>query len=526
MLSMARTRLMLLAVALIFLVACGHGGGPSVPTIISVTPSGTVGADGDSVGFAVIASVTGTPHYAWDFDDGATPNNPTTANPTVTLEAGGTYSGTIAVTDDLGTTSTGFSYTVTAVIPEVSGVLHAPSTGLPGGTMHFLGAATGHPTSWAWTWDDGVEPLTSSSTEPDVMCLDPGSYTGSVIVSNGAGDSDPFPFAFTVGEPVAPSWDVVELPGTVETQSGIALSMITFDDRLAVMVNTPAGIVFYRALVSNPLLPSDWHSHVVDPDGFARAIQSMAIAGDRLALLYFAPVDGIDQLRIAIANVAEPGSPTDWDTHDIMVVGTGLSAAIVAMNDRLAVVTGTGFTQCAISDDFAPTSAGDWSIHLIGGAEGYPQGNCTGLLFANGRLQIAGLDGVINLPRFNFLARALVSVPSAPEDWLVMNTGDVDYFSDGQPSLAATSAGLALVDAYNTIQLRTCSGFEPEDFSDWTSQKAAEIGRVAADPRVVSVANRLFLVYYDLPSLQLYMRRQTGAGPADLTHWSAPEPLP
>ncbi|MEO7995616.1 MAG: PKD domain-containing protein, partial [bacterium] len=490
-----RIQLLALFLTLVACTACGSGGGPVLPVITSVTPSGTVGAEGASVSFAVIASTVGTVTYGWDFDNGAAPNTSSVASPTVTLRVAGTYDGVVTVTDDNGSTHANFAFTVSAVIPVITQVVTTP--GLPAGPMQFTATVSGHPTGWAWTWDDGVEPLTSSDTEPEVMCLNPGSYTGRVVASNGAGDSDPFPFAFTVGEPVVPSWTIMNLGATVTGSGGVA-SVCVHDGRLAVLRYAPEGVVFSRARVAFPTTDSDWDSHLIKAGGRTLGIQSLVTTDGRLAAVYLANLDNPRKLHFALSNGTEPAGPSDWSSYELTGSGEISSYSLLVLSDHLVLVTPGGRMRCFQSSSLTPSSIGDWSAHFV---EATDQVNDSGTVhLLDGKLFFPAIESREDGASILHVARATELVPDGPEDWELTPIRALGtYFADppfavvyrDRPVLTYT------VDRVGGQQLFVAFSDATAAPYDFQEINITPPGIEARNPAITLTTNRLLIAYYD-----------------------------
>ncbi|MEO7994888.1 MAG: PKD domain-containing protein, partial [bacterium] len=83
--------------------------------------------------------------------------------------------------------------------PVVSAV--SPSTGVighEGQPVQFQADAAGIVTAWQWNFGDGALPATSTDAMPVVLLRSPGTYEGTVIATNAAGNSEPAAFSYTV----------------------------------------------------------------------------------------------------------------------------------------------------------------------------------------------------------------------------------------------------------------------------------------------------------------------------------------
>ena len=134
--------------------------------------------------------------YSWTFGDGGTS---TTANPSHTYAAGGTYTVTLRVTDNLGATKT-TSQTVTVTPPNQAPTVNAgPDQTVVTGLLFTLNASFSDPDNGPWTyridWGDGSSTTGSASSPGTIskghtyVTILPRSYTITVTVTDGRGAS-------------------------------------------------------------------------------------------------------------------------------------------------------------------------------------------------------------------------------------------------------------------------------------------------------------------------------------------------
>jgi len=123
----------------------------------------------------------GATSYSWAFGDGNTSNE---TNPVYTYAMGGTYNVTLTSTNDCGSNIS--IKTVVVSAPPVAGFNASPTTGCAPLTVQFNNQSVGNPTSWNWSFPGG-NPSSSTAQNPSVVYNSPGTYSVTLIVSNGAG---------------------------------------------------------------------------------------------------------------------------------------------------------------------------------------------------------------------------------------------------------------------------------------------------------------------------------------------------
>ncbi|MEO1712610.1 MAG: PKD domain-containing protein, partial [Bacteroidota bacterium] len=120
--------------------------------------------------------------YAWDFGDN---NTSPLENPVHTYSQPGTYTVTLEVTNDCGTTTFTQILSISAVIPTAS-FTATPSSGCAPLVVQFEDQSEGTPDSWEWEFPGG-NPSTSTDPNPVVTYTSPGIYDVTLMVSNLAG---------------------------------------------------------------------------------------------------------------------------------------------------------------------------------------------------------------------------------------------------------------------------------------------------------------------------------------------------
>ncbi|MEO7994299.1 MAG: hypothetical protein ABI743_07860, partial [bacterium] len=273
------------------------------PTITSLTPaSGHIGVAGETVVCNVSATGAGTLTYFWLVSSGGgTFSAFTSATTNLTLGAAGSYVASVAVTDSGGTTTGTINFTVDDAGITINGITPDGIFGLPAGETVLGVDYDGVATDATWTFDDGTVEATIGGLTPTVHLKDPGSYSGTVVLENAITTTDPFDFDFEVTAPVAPNWTRMVL-GQIKTQTqttDASVAATLHDGKLAIVASTNEGIKLFRALVDFPCCPSDWFSHVIDPEGPSGAGPNSIVSyNHRLIVAYF-------------KSTTESGSPAD-----------------------------------------------------------------------------------------------------------------------------------------------------------------------------------------------------------------------
>ena len=126
--------------------------------------------------------------YAWDFGDG---NTTTGVSPTHIYAQNGTYTVTLAVTDDGGATDTNTTTATIADTEPTAGFTATPVSGPKPLTVAFTDTSASYDGITAWEWDfdnDGV--IDSTEQKTTYVYAEEGVYTVSLTVYESDGDSD------------------------------------------------------------------------------------------------------------------------------------------------------------------------------------------------------------------------------------------------------------------------------------------------------------------------------------------------
>ena len=179
------------------------------PPTASVTPSATVSTTRRGRGFTGTAASpdpTATfSNYSWNFGDGTTLSGATDTNPSHTYTSPGVYTVTLAVTDDLGVSSSASTTITIDAVPTVTFTSSAnPVTA--GSTVAFNAGGSsdsyGTITSYSWSFGDGT---TATGQAPSHAYATPGTYTVSLTVTNDAGQSATQTGTITVNSAASPT---------------------------------------------------------------------------------------------------------------------------------------------------------------------------------------------------------------------------------------------------------------------------------------------------------------------------------
>jgi PKD repeat protein len=172
------------------------------PSITNQPASQTVSV-GSNVTFSVGALGSPPLGYAWLLNN-APINHATNATltiPNAQLTNAGNYS--VAVTDLTGGIVTSSPPATLTVLPSapVASFTNNPASGPAPLTVNFYDTSTGSPTSWNWTFGDGIG--ASAVQDPSYTYAYPGTWTASLVASNAGGASSPYTQMISVYDPFA-----------------------------------------------------------------------------------------------------------------------------------------------------------------------------------------------------------------------------------------------------------------------------------------------------------------------------------
>jgi PKD repeat protein len=115
----------------------------------------------------------------------------------------------------------------------------SPASGQAPLPVRFTDTSTGTPTAWRWNFGDGG---TTTTQHPEHVYASPGTYTVSLVATNGAGSSPPATLTITVGQAPPPNTGGGIRAGGSATASSAAAT--------AVVLPRPAGVATGDVLVA------------------------------------------------------------------------------------------------------------------------------------------------------------------------------------------------------------------------------------------------------------------------------------
>lgn len=270
--------------------------------------------------------------YAWNFGDGTTS---TDANPSHTYTAPGTYSVTLAVTDNRGGTGQA-STSVTA-----NQAANLPPTAVASGTCAqlactFNSAGSSDPdgtvTGYAWDFGDGT---TITDANPSHTYAAPGTYSVSLTVTDNRGGTGQATTSVTATQAVPSSVSYVGASSVTLSSKAPTVAVpagVQAGDRLLLFLTTAAG--------GTQSAPAGWDLVTTTTSDTTRTSvwQKAAVATDT------------------------PGSPVTM-TLDVFVK---LDAKLVAYRSAGALVTSRSAVAAATTSHVAPgvpvATAGSWLV--------------------------------------------------------------------------------------------------------------------------------------------------------------------
>ncbi|HYE76855.1 MAG TPA: PKD domain-containing protein, partial [bacterium] len=489
------------------------GGG--APTITGVTPTGHLGNTGNRRTFS--AAVTGEViSWGWNFGGGTNPAVSSGPTPDVELVSAGTFVGSVIARNANGY-SAPFQFTYTITVPGADGrpvitqVFTSCSPFESGGSdcsLTPLGENIDNNTTWRWDFGQGAVPSIYTDHEPRPLWGPPGTYLGTVVATNLAGSSDPFPFTFAVvppvprpprvtsitanGEPLFPTTRVLGDPGeqvtfrvttnrpatsiTWDFQGGATPSPITTPTLEVVVTLGPIGIYEIGAFATNE-------------EGNGNPMSGSFIVGEGPEILEITPTGNVgpSSTPITFSVVADkPLTKWYWD------FGPAAEPRLSEEQNPTVVFNTPGEYEGTVRVDNPsgldtatfPIRVGDCPLQRHGiGVEGtFPQ---MGLL--NGRLAIAFRNLATHETWF---ARALTASPVSAADWQ-------------SHVLPGAITGLTLgeflgrpVVAYETAAsiptLLWANSATPSSAADWTTVEFGVVEDKRADS-IIQHSNRLWL---------------------------------
>ena len=218
----------------------GPGAVP-LPTTAAFTGSPTNGNAPLAVTF-INASSGSVTNSVWNFGDGHTATNNSSASVTNTYAAPGTYTVTLTVTGTGGASAaTNTAYIVVASLPSpVAGFTGTPTNGFAPLLVAFTDASTGTGlTNWVWNFGDGNSVTNSSNTTVSHSYANAGTYMVSLTVSGAGGSNTNTQSGYIVTKPT-PTFSSPVLSGGSLILSG---------------TNGPVGVQYRILTTTNLTLP-------------------------------------------------------------------------------------------------------------------------------------------------------------------------------------------------------------------------------------------------------------------------------
>jgi PKD repeat protein len=147
-------------------------------------PSGSFSYLSELLEVQFFSEVENTDSYLWNFGDGTTS---TAANPSHTYETGGTYTVTLELTNECGTTTLTQELDVMRPLPTVAFTTDGAAQGCAPFSVTFLNQTT-NAVSYLWSFP-GADPTTSTEEHPTVVYNTPGTYAVELTATNESGNS-------------------------------------------------------------------------------------------------------------------------------------------------------------------------------------------------------------------------------------------------------------------------------------------------------------------------------------------------
>jgi len=371
-----------------------------------VSPSGSIGCTGQNANFSI--AYTGDPAvtYGWDFGGGTTPNSSSSATPSVTLGAAGTYNGSVTIDNGCGTpVNFPFSYTVTGTWSE-----HFPDTTSSidgrGGYYNSAGLIGGNPAF--------VHVVTQATA-------------GLPISVRMVRATTPNPTATT-------DWtnhEITNFPAEVAGSTDTGIELLNAGGRPVVIYkdDTLNRLMCVVANNTNPTSSADWPvPHQIDAVTTAH-LTFGATMHNGVPVVSFRDAGAAASIRIAVANTGTPSATANWNSYVLEdnANSLGFWSDIHSFDDgvspRLAVVfrDSTGVdVKFARATTLTPASAADWTIPFAINAAASDGSNASITQYTSGsgpRLAVACYNQSATPVIGVNLYLANVAAPNAPADF-------------------------------------------------------------------------------------------------------------
>lgn len=413
--------------------ACDAGGPPIVG---AVSPTGALGCPGESVTFSATTCGTAS-SWSWSFGLGTEPGVASSAAPTVTLRAPGTWSASVSASGDGGAPSTlPFSFTVATPssptvqshqvlastlsgfsIQMVGGAPASAVRDLAGAHVAFVRATSAAPAQTSdWTTHE-IDSGAYSSGSGFAVIHD--AVSGLALPAASYYDRASNELRFAQAKVEVPTANADWTRHTVRTGGGLEAHMVELGGMPAIASFDPGGALWFsRATTATPTSASDWVSFVVDTQGpLSPDEQAMALSvvGGAPVLAYL-DTAGTFGVRVAVASSPTPGATADFTRHLVTSSPVARSLGLVVFPKTLALAwadLASGQPTLATATTPLPQSTSDWLLQTVPGS-----GVSTlDLLVVGGRLALLTSGTATRI------VRAEARLPSGAADW---QTFDVD----------------------------------------------------------------------------------------------------
>lgn len=448
-----------------YLYCIGPGSGSTLvpPFISNVSPiSGYSDTTLDPV---ATVSGTGPLSYSWNFGGGATPNATTSATPSVTLGAEGSYDATLTVSSNWGVITYPFTLQVQPDPPPSDKYV---ITSNANELLSRLRSINGNP---AFAYQDSTKARLALSN---------------VAVPDQLTDWKLIPISNKLS--IQAGWDVIEFGGKIYI-TGLN------------SVGNYLGVVVSNDL--NPQGESDWSTHSV----FDRTMQqfpgnycSFAVLNGKLAVLHETYDMSLNKhvLKLTYAKVDAPTQLSDWETHDVEQLNDIERFDIAVLSDGTPAVvrfdpTNTGC--CMLTSTLTqPQSPTDWARHTIVGPlpDSNPGYQVQILMFGTHPCVVfeAAVQGGSNELGYGY---GNTTKPSDESDWTIsqVTSDPVDSYSLAIGAVGGMPALLYPSWVDHTTQLATADAIDP---SNWTLSTIDSEHNSEAAAQLLDLGSRTLVV--------------------------------
>ncbi len=282
--------------------------------------------------------------WNWSFGDSSS-ENATQQNPVHTYTTVGTYTVSLNVTNPAGLNTKTVTGYITVNVPPPAPVANftgTPTSGTAPLTVTFLDSSTNSPTSWSWSFGDGI---TSASRNPVHTYTTTGNYKVSLNVTNAGGSNTKTSANYITVNALFPP--VVNFTGT-PTYGQVPLT-VSFTD---LSTNSPTGWAWY---FGDETYLEPW-TQMTASAGWSRrhSHSSVAMPDGRIVLMggfadYYGRKNDVWRSTDKGATWTELNSSAGWSAR------SGHSS--VAMSDGSIVIMG-GYSPYSLNDVWRSTDNG------------------------------------------------------------------------------------------------------------------------------------------------------------------------